>query len=472
MQPWVPLRRGPAPDGRVWLSAGVVLAIGVTILWGVTANVAACRVVAAGLLLVWLVLKFPLMGRTERLFLLGAVTSTLAAFVAPSPLVTIQAALERAALFLVFVFALGFLREAARTSRAVARCGRFIVARPPGWRYAALTLGGHAFSIVLNIGALSLLGSMVTRADALARSDAASRLDRQRRMGSALFRGFTTIVLWSPVGAGVPITLSLLPRVSWFDLVPWGLGLCLTFLTLGWVLDQLSHPAMADAPKPGADHSVGDVLPMLAITGLILGGVVITDALLAVDLFVAVVGVTPLAGLLWIAGQYRRIGPAGAAVAAVRRAVGYLRDQKPSLRPDGMIVVALAYISVIVATLAQATPLGDAWSTWRVPPLALALAIPAAMALVGQIGVNPLVSAILLCATLGPLDPAPLPPLGLALIVQGGWSIALATTPYSGSGVILARALGTSPHRLARWNLAYGIACYGALALYSAIALA
>lgn len=469
VRPWILIRRGSTPDVRGWASALTVLAIGLTVLLGTTADFRFFRLAAGFLLLAWILLNLPVMARVERLFLAAAAAISITALAFPSPPTVLASAAERASLFLVFVFALGFLREAARTSRAATRCGKFIISRRPGLRYLTLSAGGHLVSILLNIGALSLLGSMIASANTL--SAANGNLDLQarrlRQMSAALFRGFTTIVLWSPVGAGIPITLALLPSLTWLELAPWGLGLMVTFIVAGWLLDRLSPASAESVAGSPAATGPSNILPLLGITAGIVAAVILTDAVLTVELFVAVVGVAPLASLIWLAAQYWRAGPGLASVAVGRRTSRYLVDGLPTLRVDAVIMASLGYASVLIVALASVAPTSEYLAQLTLHPVAVALAIPLVMALLGQVGINPVVSAIVICSALGQLERGPLSPLVLALVVQGGWSISLATTPYSGSGLILSRAIGTSSRMLASWNRLYAFVCYVLLSLLS-----
>ncbi len=70
------------------------------------------------------------------------------------------AALGSAAFVAGLFVALAWLRNAAAASRATAEAGLYLAEQPPGRRYLALTLGGHLFALVLNYGAIQLLGGL------------------------------------------------------------------------------------------------------------------------------------------------------------------------------------------------------------------------------------------------------------------------------------------------------------------------
>src|SRR3546814_9012071 len=99
-----------------------------------------------------------------------------------------------------FMVLLALLRDGAATSDAVLRLGRYLTRQPPGRRYLAIQGGGHLLGIVLNFGALSLLGPLIhrgLRAGAAAGERHLLAIREQRQM-SAPARGFSWCGVWSP----------------------------------------------------------------------------------------------------------------------------------------------------------------------------------------------------------------------------------------------------------------------------------
>ncbi len=77
----------------------------------------------------------------------------------------VREALAAGGFIIGFFIALSSLRTAAGSSAAIRRCGEYLASRTPGKRYLALTTGGHLFSLVLNYGSISLLGTLVAQAE-------------------------------------------------------------------------------------------------------------------------------------------------------------------------------------------------------------------------------------------------------------------------------------------------------------------
>ncbi len=149
---------------------------------------------AAGMaMLLFLLLEFRNQRRyAQVLFVALVAIGMLGVARAADPMALFIAGWRRGAAYGAFFFALTTLRDAAETSPLVRRCGRHLVAQPPGRRYAALTGGGHLFGIILSYGAIELLAAMVMRANTLeaAGGSADVRALRSRRMLMAIYRGF------------------------------------------------------------------------------------------------------------------------------------------------------------------------------------------------------------------------------------------------------------------------------------------
>src|SRR3546814_8172124 len=77
-----------------------------------------------------------------------------------------------------------------------------VTQQPPQWRFLAVFLGSHFFSVLINLGSLSLLAPIIqrgVRGDKLKREELDEiALVRERRQLSALLRGFAWFLVWAP----------------------------------------------------------------------------------------------------------------------------------------------------------------------------------------------------------------------------------------------------------------------------------
>ena len=187
---------------RVSFSAWCYVLAWAASLFGQVVGVPASGGLAGLAMLIFLIVEFPRQRRyAQVLFLVLSAIGLIGIATVDDPWPLFLAGWQRGAVYGGFFLALSCLRDAAETSPLVRRCGRHLVAQPPGRRYAALTGGGHLFGIILSYGAIDLLGAMVTRANAV--SAAAhwqeARILRARRMLMAIHRGFCVMNCWNPL---------------------------------------------------------------------------------------------------------------------------------------------------------------------------------------------------------------------------------------------------------------------------------
>ncbi|MEP0509189.1 MAG: hypothetical protein ABJD38_10760, partial [Aurantimonas coralicida] len=195
---------------------GVVLIVtGVAILLREWVGSAGAGLVAAGGILVFLVLATPRAPWSRQAFVaLGLGLVAIALFTRADWLAITVKGLEQGGFIAAFFIALASLRGPAAASPAIERCGQYLASQPPGKRYLALTTGGHLFALILSYGAISLLGG-VTESIASREPNAEIREIRNRRMLLAIQRGFVASLTWSPLAFAMAISTSVIPGSSW-----------------------------------------------------------------------------------------------------------------------------------------------------------------------------------------------------------------------------------------------------------------
>lgn len=449
---------------HAWLSAALVLVVGTATLLAETVGLSQLRVLARIGVLGFLVLNLTLTRRLERMFIAFALlASALVMILVPAPSAVLVNGLDQAGLFMTFVVALNVLRDAAQSSVAVRRSGHYLIAQSPPRRYLALTLGGHLFTIALNMGSLNLLGAMIHRANSLAAAGGDPQVVaiRERRMLTALLRGFGTTLLWSPMGVGVAYTLSIVPTLTWFDVAPAALALAIAWMAIGWILDRIEWPPtarLATLPRPDP-VSARALAPMLAITALLLLAVIAAKLVIHSSLLVAVMSTIPFAAVLWIALQYRRLGAMLAAAATLRRMRRHLLGHLPQVRPEIVVLAIAAFLGVVLGALVGRLGLSPWLASLGLPPAVIAIAAFALIVGFAQVGVTPLVAATLVGSTVMQMTPPPVPALALALAIQAGWALSSCSSPFTGGVLLLARLIGKRSFIFQRWNLFFTAAC-------------
>lgn len=446
------------------VSAALILWVGAGTLLAEAGGFVGLRPVTHAGVLLWFALNLLRFRGVEVIFIAAAVgVVPFILLFAHEPWHVIAVALDRAGLFLTFVSSLNLLRDAAQSSVAVRRAGLFLISQSPPRRYAALTTGCHLFTIVLNMGALILLGAMVRRSNTLAAAGGDSTVVaiRERRMTTALLRGFSTTLMWAPTGVSVGYTFSLVPTVTWFDMMPLLVGLSLTWLALGWVVDRLQFPPSARAAALPAPAYIAPIetVPMLGVTALLLFSVILAKIVYGCSLLLATLATVPFVAVIWLLLQHRRFGARAAVAITTRRLHRHVIYLLPQTRPECVVLAAAAFIGVGLSALVQAGG-ASAWlSQLHLPPALIAFSVFLIMIGAAQIAITPLVISTIVGTTVTHMTPMPIPPVALALAIQSGWSLASAASPYTGGMLTLSRLFERRPAELLRWNALWGVVC-------------
>ncbi|MDT8344542.1 MAG: hypothetical protein RQ752_08915 [Thermohalobaculum sp.] len=368
------------------------------------------------------------------------------------------AALGTAAFIGAFFTALATLRNASASSPAIQTCGRFLADQPPGRRYAALTVGGHLFGMLLNYGALVLLGSLA-EANAQREADAEIRGHRIRRMLLAIQRGFVSTLAWSPLAFAMAISTTLVPGASWAEAALPCLGSSLILAGTGWALDTVFKPRLSHPPPPrtrpeGSWASLWPLVVLLAILAVSVGGLHVAAQVSAVGVVMLVV---PLLSLGWIAVQNLGRHPL-AQVAA--RARDYAVRDLPAYRSELVLLTMAGFIGTLGSRLLGPLLGGEGDMLAGVPGWQVLVALVWLIPLTGQLGMNPILSVSLVAPILPPAAAMGVSPTDIIVAITAGWALSGASSPYTATTLLIG-ALGKVSAREVglRWNGSYTLVC-------------
>jgi hypothetical protein len=414
-------------------------------------------------MLVFLILEFPRQRRFAKiLFLALTGIGLVGVVIAADPIALFLSAWRRGAAYGAFFLALSSLRDAAETSKLVRRCGRHLVAQPPGRRYAALTGGGHLFGIILSYGAIELLGAMVMRANTLqaAGGSEAVRALRTRRMLMAIYRGFAVMNCWSPLNLMTAVVSTAVPAAPMRMLLPIAFVVSIGMAAIGWLEDRLSaaRQVTSGGTRPQTTESWSIHLRIVALVALVMLLAEVGGIVLDVSLVAAVTLIVPLVGLGWAIGQAWSFvvtaHPIARTTAILRRRAGRFFLRVPNFRSEATVLAGSGFMGVAVGGALPAAGLAPFIA--HLPPIAVPLLVPVILIATGQLGLNPVAVIALLGAAMP--DPAAfgISPAVLAFACMLGWGLAVNMTPMSASAITTARWAGVSPWTVSTtWNAAF-----------------
>jgi hypothetical protein len=375
----------------------------------------------------------------------------------PDARAIITRGLETAAFIGAFFTALSSLRTVAQTSPAIQRAGTFLAGQPPGRRYAALTVGGQAFALLLNYGSLQLLGALAT-SNANAEPNLEIRGHRIRRMLLAIQRAFVSTLPWSPLSFSVAISISVIPDSSWgMALVP-GLVTSVLLAGIGWLLDTLFKPRLTVTPVRSAP--VGNwatMLPLVVLLAVLLAGVVTFSVLTQVRVVGIVAVLVPCIAVVWMFIQHWGDSPVSTTQA---RIATYVLQELPGYRGELVLLMMAGFIgtagSQLFAPMVQATGFDPSFLPWWAILVALVWIIP----LAGQIGMNPILAVTLIAPLIPAAADLGVQPTALVVAITAGWALSGASSPFTATTLLIGSFGGISASRVGLvWNGAYTLIC-------------
>ncbi|MEX2321418.1 MAG: hypothetical protein WD668_08675 [Saccharospirillum sp.] len=424
------------------------------------ANVELALWIAGFALIAFIVMRWRQLPQSPRILVGLALFSGFFLPWTDDPWAVLRTAFDRAGYFSTFLVALSFLRLAAQRSRMVRRCGALAVNQPPARRYGILSYTTALFGLILNFGVLHLLGLMVTRGNTLAAAagNVSIQRTRQRRMSLAMLRGFAALPMTSPFSITLALLLTIIPGLRWQDILPIGFVTAVLLILIGWIQDFRHNPRRA---PPGMEasqkrYSWQPAVQLVGLIGLLTGGAFLLETTTELSLTLAVILISPLVGIGWLAWQGNRAGVWGALVLLGRRLKTDIPNQVAPLSGEVSLLAGAGFLGAAITGLVS-----ESQVLWLVSSLhlngyyLLIVAMILTVAL-GQVGFNPIVSVTLLASALQPVTSFGLTNELLALGLMSAWCLTVNSSPFTISVSIVGHLSQVSPRHLAwNWNRRY-----------------
>jgi len=447
-------------------------------------HIAWAGLAAAILLVAFLVLGQSRLGLRERYLLALAAAATLAAFAwSPAPLELIRRGLGQATFLAAFMLLLSLLRDGAITSPSVLSLGQYLTRRPPGQRYIAIHFGGHALGVVLNFGALSLLGPLIQRGvETDAKDNPELAQWRLRRQMSALARGFSWIIAWSPTAVTQALVASVVAGSKPLLVGAIGFMAAAGVFVIGWAADRVTGKqaraslAARDAlPRPDLG---AQAFPWAAFTRF----AIVCGALAAISLVLilfagariipALMLASPIVTAVWVWFQFRPSSQGNAAVVARLKEIASISI--PAGSPEAVTLSSAGYIGIVAAGLSNAPALAEWAGISSIPAIAAYIGVVTLVPLLSNLAIPPMLTVTFLGSLYSALPDSHLEPTLLAASMALGWALNLTASPFGATALILSRITGIPGTTLSwKWNTGFTLAAWGwaAAVLFAASSL-
>lgn len=395
----------------------------------------------------------------EQALLAGALAASIVAWWFTTDIAAMLSALDLAAFFAAFIAALTVMRDVAARSRSILAVGRYLTQQPPGRRFYATAIGGHALGVFLNFGAVSLMSPLIQ--ESAKRVDGTTNADLERRQLSALIRGFAWVLLWAPTTLTQVILLSIFTEVTWSEIAPLGIGTAAAFILLGRLYDRFEWRGVirtGPATKPPLPRTA--FLVVCGVCALLIGTTVVGSAATGASIALVLMFVAPLVTVIWFVAQG---GPASVRSSAERLDALHrlLTPSAPSLVRSA---VALGLSGYIGRCLGQALPVDTIAQTLDIaalPGWLFLSALPVVISLGGQIALSPILLVVLLGELLRGVETLPTGQAQILYALSVGWALSMTASPNATATLLISATTRIAPTILTwTWNLRYGLLCY------------
>ncbi len=401
-------------------------------------------VIGAALLVVLMVMALPRASRHIRVLFALLFVATLAVVLRAGNSDTIVNSLASAAVIAAFLPTLIVVRVAVESSPTIPRIRERISAMEPAERKAWVSAGAHLLGSILTLGYVSIQRPMLP-----------AKLESEEavELAECGVRGLGISVVWSPFFVATAVASQLVPGVPAWQLILTGLGLAV----FGGVIAHLMFNR--GLTWQGLMHALKRLSPTVPPTLILVGSVALCSTLTGWSGVQSIVFVVPalcFSFLLW--QSPRQIGEA---ISRIVEGAGRMGDE----------LLIMTGSMVFAGSIAGATLPEDARQLllnlidW---PVLLIIAEVTVIALLGAMGVHPMITAAMLIPATA-LIGAPIAAPILAQMVVLAWSINSTTSAWTLPCVVTANGFGIPLRRLV---LGRNIAFVVAFGLVSCAALA
>ena len=377
------------------------------------------------------------------------------------------------AFFAFFLIALGFLKEAALTSTSVNLTGLALLQQQPVRRYALLTFASHLLGILMNVGAINLLGTMIHRSlhDNKDTVDARINSARQRRMMLAVVRGFCSIPLWAPTSVTITLLVTTIDELQWMDIIPYGLYLTLVLLLFGIWLDHVQAPKHLRHLLPAISNNLSDLKVSYPIMVVVFTLAVVSGLLIFLTSLRPIAGVlvsAPIVSAAWIFTQYHHErNTFNAMQLTVKRFSKDIFFKLPSQRSEIVFFAGSIMIGRLLLAVLDIEWFAQQLAHLNISAALILIASSWFIFLAALLFINPMISVTLVAGALSQLPSLENMPVTIALVMMVTWAVVIGSSPTTTSVRISAKITGISPfHMGIKWNGLYSTLVLVLLNLY------
>ncbi len=352
----------------------------------------------------------------------------------PAPSAALERGVRIGALIASLLVTINLLSRAAARVPRVRDLLESLHRVAPHRRYGVLSMASQFFGGLLGLAGIAMMMESAARQEAFGHHDKLSSF-------SAVTRGYAALSLWSPMYSNMSIVLAMYEGARWAAVLPVALAVTTLFIVLGTVLDRLSgehwraHPV---ASTVTAKELVREAWPvLLGMLGFV-SFMALTSGGLGLPISAVIIAGAPAAAMLLNALVHGKGRPAYSA--AARQVVQDMSSFR-GMAGEVMMFTASGCAGAVIGSAIPGAWTAALGAAVAGSPTLACLTLSAAIVLMSVSGLHPMLSAVIVGTSLGPVQ-LELPVLAHISAVLIGWSLAIIVTPFSVVSTLASRWSG------------------------------
>ncbi len=375
---------------------------------------------------------------------------------------SLLSALDRAAFFAAFIYLVTLLKEAAQRSQSILELGLYTTRQPRGRRYYGLAVGGHFMGVLLNFGAVSLLTPLIQRGARSASDDPIAIRQAEQQQISALLRGFSWMILWSPTALTQAVLFTSFPSIDHSVTMVLGIGAAITMVLIGRFEDRIRWRNV-DLPTltQTQDLPVQAIFRFGIICILLIGLTFWVLSVSQVSAAIALMLVAPVMMVGWIFAQQFKMRKGAVVSSTITSVWRILSLSSISMGRSSFMLGAAGFIGEAAARLAPVDLVAHSLERVNMPDWLFLMALPVLISLAGQVALSPILIVVFLSAIINALPVLPADPNLIVFALGAGWAMSMTASPNASATLLVSSVTNIPPTTLTwRWNGVYALLCY------------
>ena len=374
-------------------------------------------------------------------------------------------ALDRAAFFAAFIYLVTLLKEAAQGSPSVLKLGVYLTRQPPQQRYYSLAVGGHLLGILLNFGAVSLLTPLIqrgARGEEGANHSPCQVLRLEQQQISAMIRGFSWMIMWSPTALTQAVLFTSFPGADLLVVISLGIAASIIMILMGRVVDRYEwRNTKEESTATPLAFPKRSAARFMLVSGTLIVSTFLVVLIADVSAAVALMLTAPVIMMIWVFEQGYQGDFSKASVKCLSSLSDIFVGSSGTLGRSAFTLGIAGFIGVSAAKLAPIDLLAGAMQTLDLPVWLFLISLPIIITLCGQIALSPILIVVFLSSIFNQLPELPADPTLIVFALGAGWALSMSASPNASATLLISGVTGIAPTTLTwRWNSRYSMVCF------------